>query len=110
MDERTKRIRDLNDAFRTTLTGGRLYFTAGFNDLPAEVRDTALHRVRSFADFADDNDPWGEHDFGRIEVAGNVIFFKIDYYDRSDPDLGADDPSDQATTERAMTVMLAEEY
>jgi hypothetical protein len=31
--------------------------------------------------FTPDNDPYEEHDFGKIEVSEHVIFWKIDYYD-----------------------------
>jgi hypothetical protein len=27
------------------------------------------------------NDPYGEHDFGSFELAGEKFFWKIDYYD-----------------------------
>ena len=38
------------------------------------------------------------------------LLWKIDYYDQRDPDLGAEDPSDETTTDRVLTLMLASEY
>jgi len=37
-------------------------------------------RVRAFDDFTDDNDTWGEHDFGSVDEGGVRCFWKIDYY------------------------------
>jgi hypothetical protein len=42
-------------------------------------------------------------------VGGNVVFFKIDYFDL-DLSNHSPDPSDPAVTRRVMTLMLAEEY
>ena len=36
--------------------------------------------VRAFDDFSEDNDPYGEHDFGAFEYQGQTINWKIDYY------------------------------
>ena len=53
--------------------------------------------------------PYEEHDFGALEVDGQVIFFKIDYFDKA-PTYHSPDPSDLSVTERVITIMLAEEY
>jgi hypothetical protein len=55
------------------------------------------------------NDPWGEHDFGAVEIDGEKVFFKIDYYT---PDLsaGSENPANEGCTHRVMTIMLASEY
>ena len=45
-DKRTReRIRDLNDAFRTTFTGGLIVTTAGVDTLPLEVKMPVMGRV-----------------------------------------------------------------
>ena len=67
--------------------------------------DVALTKVT----FDSDNDPYGEHDFGAVEVKGRRVFFKIDFYDL-DLCFASPDPADQKITRRAMTIMLAEEY
>ena len=59
--------------------------------------------------FNDDNDPWGEHDFGAVEVLGSKVFWKIDYFDAT-LTAGAEDPSDVKTCVRVLTVMLPDEY
>jgi hypothetical protein len=105
------RIRELNDAFRKTLEPklGRAVMTAGIGSLPASEQMAAIEKVKSFDAFDADNDPHGEHDFGSFEVAGNRLFWKIDYYDRA-LEYGSDDPADPLKTTRVLTLMLAEEY
>ena len=103
-------IAALNDALRRTLNGGRIYKTDGIDALDADVQAKILEAVRTFAEFTADNDPYGEHDFGVVEVDSQRCFWKIDYFDRQDPDLGAEDPADAVTTERVLTIMLDEEY
>ena len=78
--EKTKRIRELNDAFRETFSGGRVLMTPGVCELPLEIHALVLDRVRTFDAFDADNDPHREHDFGSFEVAGVTYFFKMDYY------------------------------
>jgi len=112
----TPRIRELNDQFRQTGEGGRIYITKGIMALPNYQMLSVIHAVRAFDAFTSDNDPHGEHDFGAITIAGQKVFWKIDYYQPNmegelDIDgLGSDDPSDPTQTIRVMTIMLAEEY
>lgn len=65
--------------------------------------------IRSFDGFSKDNDPWGEHDFGAIEIGEEKIFWKIDAYDL-DLRWGSPNPANPAVTHRVLTVMLASEY
>ena len=105
----TDRIRELNDAFRATLRGGRAMMTSGVAELPDCVKAEAVMQVARFSDFTDDNDPHGEHDFGSFTLVGRRFFWKIDYYDKS-CEFGSEDPSDPEKTTRVLTIMLAEEY
>ncbi|MBD8686000.1 MULTISPECIES: DUF3768 domain-containing protein [unclassified Rhizobium] len=107
--QRTAFIRHKNDAFRTSLVGGRVVLTQGVNALAEHDRRTVLKSVQAFADFSPSNDPFGEHDFGAVTVNDTVFFWKIDYYDR-DLQNGSPDPADDAVTCRVLTVMRAEEY
>ncbi len=115
-DTRTLLIRSLNDGFRLTpwrigseLARNELVLTRGVVDQGAAFIVRALSAVRDFTDFSEDNDPHGEHDFGTVEVDGQKLFWKIDYYD-STLTWGAEDPSDPTTCRRVLTIMLAEEY
>ena len=109
MDENTARIRALNDAFRSTFAGGKVFMTASLQAFPTDVVARALDRVRSFNEFTEDNDPHGEHDFGSFEIEGQKFFFKIDYFDQR-LEFGSEDPSDPARTARVLTLMLASDY
>jgi uncharacterized protein DUF3768 len=104
-----ERIRELNDRFRTTMTGGNVLMTAGVNALPSDVKAMVIRRVTTFSEFNEENDPHQEHDFGNFSLAGRKFFFKIDYYD-SNMEFGSEDPSDPAKTTRVLTIMLVEEY
>jgi hypothetical protein len=101
-------IQRLNDQLRTTLHGGRIVMTRNVAALPTLEQRAIFIAVQAFDAFTFDNDPYGEHDFGRVEVNGEAYFWKIDYYT---PDMaqGAEDPADPQTT-RVLTIMHVNEY
>jgi len=105
----TNPVRELNDQFRTKFIGGTVVITRGIAALgTARVgRITAL--VQNYDSFDTDNDPYGEHDFGVIDLDQTRIFWKIDYYDSS-LSMASSDPADAALTTRVLTIMLAEEW
>ncbi|PIB91010.1 DUF3768 domain-containing protein [Caulobacter sp. FWC2] len=104
-------IRTLNDRFRKDMdfSLGRWVMTRGVNDKGVLFVQRACRAVREFDQFNNGNDPHREHDLGRMEVDGETVLWKIDYFD---PDLqhGSEDPSDPAKCHRILTVMLGEEY
>lgn len=103
-------IRVFNDAFRAGgPVAGTWVLTCGVRDLGRDFNHLAIEAVRRFDDFNQDNDPYGEHDFGSLNVAGHSLFWKIDYYDPS-LTFGSSDPANPAVTRRVLTVMLASEY
>ena len=102
-------IRELNDQFRRSLTGGTLLLTAGLVALGVEAQARIIAAVQAFDAFSPDNDPYGEHDFGSVEVSGEKIFWKIDYYDLTHA-MHSEDAADPSKTERVLTIMLASEY
>ena len=106
---RVARIRELNDGFRSSFSGGRIMMTAGVIELPEAITAKALELVATFDQFSEDNDPHGEHDFGSFELVNRTFFWKIDYYDPQ-CEFGSEDPADPAKTTRILTIMLAEEY
>ena len=111
-NNKTDRIRALNDAFRRYPWAGlrgQMVMTRGIADLTADERMSILNRVREFDDFTEDNDPHGEHDCGAFDHQGRKVFWKIDYYDPA-MRYGSEDPSDPDKTARVLTIMLASEY
>lgn len=104
------RVRDLNDRFRTNGEGnGTVLITSGIQAQGGEFAVKAVEAVRTFTAFSDDNDPWGEHDCGAVEINGEKVFFKIDYYDPTCT-YGSENPANEALTHRVLTIMLASEY
>lgn len=111
-DDNTRRIADLNDQCRKALGQGshsRCYLTSGVGSLSDRDQRCILQRVAAHDEFTEENDPYGEHDFGAFEFEGKRIFWKIDYY-APDMESGSEDPADSAQTVRVLTIMLAEEY
>ena len=107
------KIAQLNDQFRQTFQGGEVLTTAGAN--AREDLEQIYLKVRQYDDFNEENDPYGEHDFGAFEFEdGQKIFWKIDYYAKINGfqvvDTGSSDPSNPEITARVLTIMLAEEY
>ena len=104
-----ERIRDLNDKLRTTGIGGTTYLTRGMWAKGPDFVAKACAAVRAFNAFAEDNDPWQEHDCATLDVDGETVIFKIDSYDLN-MEYGSPDPADPNVTRRVLTIMLAEEY
>ena len=91
-----------NDAFRRSSV---LMVTRGIFAL-GDVQGV-IKAVRNDDKFTENNDPYGQHDFGVILWDGEKIFWKIDYYDQN-LKFWADPTTDACR--RVLTVMLAEEY
>jgi Protein of unknown function (DUF3768) len=118
--DKTAKIRKLNDQLRREFIGGQIYLTEGVAAISQSERRAVITALREFDDFSPDNDcildgsyrfanEQGEHDFGAFTVAKQKYFFKISYYDKS-LEYGSPDPSDPALTTRALTLMFAKEY
>ena len=89
----------------------KLVWTPGIDDAFMQTgKITELARaVAEFEAWDADNDPYKERDFASLEVSGNKVFFKIDYYNLT-LDGGSEDPADPAQTMRVITLMLPSEY
>lgn len=107
--DKTGRIRHLNDLLRCKGIGGEVMVTAGIDALGDVAVAQILQAVAALTDFDEENDPHGERDFGRLTVEGRLILFKIDYFDTT-LTYRSPDPADPTKTIRVMTIMLADEY
>ena len=108
-----KELRKGNDALRRCLNPVE---TGRPQDVVLMTRGVAAERLRlaevvqkvmTFDAFGENNDPHGEHDFGKVTVAGEDYFFKIDYYDQ-DLKLGANPLREPFR--RVLTILRADEY
>lgn len=92
------RTRELNDHLRRNIFAlaalGEVVLTAGVAALSDPDLFALVDEVRCFEDFNEDNDPYGEHDFGAIDFRGEHYFWKIDDY----------------ASYRVLTIMRADEY
>lgn len=102
--ERAKKIAALNDEYRRG-NPAKYIFT---REVLAKMNTSrVISMIRSYDVFTEDNDPYGEHDFGRVTLDGETLFWKIDYYDQN-LKYGCD-PLD-VDCKRVLTVMCASEY
>ena len=105
----THSIAELNDLLRETFWGGKIFVSDGVEQLPMSLIMRIFGAVRDFEYFTEDNDPYGEHDFGKLNVGKQEILWKIDYYDLR-MEFASPDPANPEVTERVLTIMLASEY
>ena len=98
-----------NDNFRKHLSQGTLVLTQGIRSNTSEDIKEIITKVRTFDTFDENNDPYGERDFGAFDYKGKRIFWKIDYYDQEFLYLSPD-VSNPRVTNRVLTIMYAEEY
>ena len=84
---RVQEVREGNDRFRRTLSGGTILLSAGIIALGGKIQSRILEVVRTFDDFQDD-DPTDTHALGDFVIAvsgpetpamSELIFFRIDH-------------------------------
>lgn len=110
--EQIKKCAKLNDEFRSQILTGQyghnqVIFTSSVKLLP--YLKGIMQNIIDFDTFDENNDPYGEHDMGAINVNNIKFFWKIDYYDLH-KNYMSPDPSNPEVTKRVLTIMKAEEY
>lgn len=111
IDEKSEKIAKLNDDLRTganTLLG-QIVVTKGVAEMPETERYKLFNVIQKVNEFPEEDNPYGERDFGMVMFAGDKFFWKIDYFDKEKRH-GSPDPSDPDITCRILTIMRAEEY
>ena len=118
MIEKSKIISQQNDEFRKNFGSpnsenqkikGKYLVTKGISELPLPEQFAITIKVREFNNFNENNDPYGEHDYGKFQHNSNDIMWKIDCYDENYA-YGSEEPSNPSKTRRVLTAMLAHEY
>ena len=102
-------VRRLNDQLRRYWLGGRVMVTTGVSALGPGFLEAALAAVATYDRFDRDDDPYGEHDFGALTIAGVGLFWTISYYS-ADLSGASPDPADPSVTTRVLTIMLTSEW
>jgi len=111
-------IAEQNDRFRKTwgadfTVPGRIVMTRGVADLGYAEQAQIMQAVQQYNDFTEDNDPYGQHDFGVFTIQSQgkplKLYWKIDLYDR-DYTYGAVMPTSLADTRRVLTVLFPSDY
>ena len=109
---KTAKVRELNDTFRKNMLNGdlgTLVLSLGVSALDDRDKLVLIGKVYIFDDFNEGNDPYGEHNFGKIDFKGISYYWKIDYYDKS-MEYHSPDKSDPSVTNRVLTIMQTDEY
>ncbi|MEO0399631.1 MAG: DUF3768 domain-containing protein [Pseudomonadota bacterium] len=114
-----RRIALQNDLFRMSVgmpiispfdATGTVVVTREIASLSYSEQAKIINAVRCFDTFTLENDPWGEHDFGRIELPGlNPVLWKIDIYDSSKMRFASPAPEDPNASFRVLTIMFADQ-
>jgi RimJ/RimL family protein N-acetyltransferase len=104
--QRAQQIARLNDQLRTRAEGGVIMVTRRVRGMPGFDPQRLMALLAAYDAFDTHNDPHGERDFGDVDLDGETLFWKVDYYDM-DMIYGSPDPADAAVTRRVLTVMLA---
>lgn len=97
-------LANMNDKVRKMIPEMTMV-TQGLNCI--QDREGLFQAIRDFNTFTKDNDPYKEHDFGSLKWEGEMIFWKIDYWDGEFHN--GCDPKD-SECKRVITIMLSEEY
>ena len=109
-----------NDAFRKLAClgvapdqaiAGRMHVTRSLAEAEDGFMAEAVKATGEFNSFSSENDPWGWHDFGAVDIRGEKVFWKLDLYEAdSDFRYGAETPDNPATTIRVLTIMMASDW
>ena len=109
----SKTVRLKNDAFRKAVftrpqPNGKAIMTHAVASLAGMTKVLLFQEIVNFNNFTEGNDPYGEHDFGCVELEGlPKIYWKIDYYEDATMVYGTED---RLNAYRVLVIMFAEEY
>ena len=102
-------IATLNDNFRRSFEGGEVLLSAGIAAMSSKDKANIISMVQNFNDFTEDNNVYGENDFGSFDYKGEKILWKIDYYDLNNQ-YHSENPANPDITNRILTIMTVFEW
>ena len=106
----TAKVAELNDLARTAMgVASQVFITPAIKELGYEAMSEIRERIELYDDFTEDNNPYGERDFGSFDYEGVTIFWKVDCYDKT-MEYASPDAADPSVTTRVLTIMTASEY
>ena len=94
--DKVERIRQLNDAFRSSFRGGKILLRASVAELPDMVKAARTASGRP-VQRTEANDPNGTHDFLKFELSNRSFIFSIVAYDKN-LEFESPDPTDPDKT------------
>lgn len=103
-----RKICRLNDNFRKRSSDENIYTSLGVAKLGSRAIEEIINQIRSTNDFEVDNSRLGQHNFGSVSTGNNIVYWRIDYYDKDEEDVSPD-PSDASVTTRVMTISFSTE-
>ena len=106
------RLAEQNDAFRKRLPeggSGQWVFTTAIDDEGPAFLRACLEAVEAYDGFTEDNDPYGTHEMGFMEVMGKKVWWKIDLFNLTF-DGGAENPTSLTETRRVLTILYPSDY
>ena len=102
-------IATLNDNFRRSFIGGEVLLSAGIAAMSPEDKANIVSMVQNFSDFTEDNNVYGERDFGSFDYKDEKILWKIYYYDLNNQ-YHSENPANPDITNRILIIMKVFEY
>ncbi len=109
VEDWTRCIQSLNDAFRLCFTSTELYCSPGILKFGIEDQETILNRVRSYRTFNEKNDPQYLHNRGTFDYDGETVAWEI-YCSDKDCRSESPNPANLDLTQRHMMILLEEEW
>ena len=112
-DALARSIQVKNDGFRKAVfmgphPDGKAFMTDSVGNLAEQTQAMLFFKIITFDGFTQDNDPYGEHDFGCVELDGiPKVYWSINYYEDASLTEIAEDP---LNAYRVLIVMFAKEY
>ena len=102
------RIAEQNDAFRCKRPEGgqgKWVYTQAVHAEGPDFVHACVAAVAAYDDFTEENDPYGTHEMGFMEVEDKKVWWRIDLYDRA-YEGGSQEPTSLVEPRRVLTILF----